>query len=177
MVVPLSAPLSRQLVSGLCAGDEVVLSGPVLLVRCDHDADDEPAGGWPAETVDGGICCLLMLPAAAGSGGWQVARIDDASVDRAVRALLATGARGVIAAGRCLATTSYAFRKYGGVFFAVGPDWLAETKWSPLPLGSQVGQTRHVIAVVEVDRAPLTVAHDARGRSVWERGPRRGGLG
>jgi tartrate dehydratase beta subunit/fumarate hydratase class I family protein len=173
MVVPLSPPLARQRVSGLCAGDEVVLTGSILLLRCDQDADDTLAGDWPAETVEGGVCCLIEPLAVA---GWQVARIDQPPVDRAVRALLATGARGVIATGRCLATASYAFRKYGGVFFLVAPDWLAATG-QPLPPGHRHGEPpRCLVAVLELNQARLTVAHDTQGRSIWEDRPPGGGL-
>jgi hypothetical protein len=173
MVVPLSPPLSRQLVSGLCAGDEVVLSGPVLLLRCDQDAADAPPTGWSAESVEGGVCCLVASDAVS-PDRWRVARIDESPVDQAARGLLATGARGVIAAGHCLATASYAFRKYGGVFFAVDPDWLVTT--GPIP-PREAGAPRRLVAVVELERATLTVAHDTQGRSVWENGPPRGGEG
>ena len=174
MVVPLSPPLSRQLVSGLCAGDAVVLTGPVLLIRCGRGADEEPTGGWPAETVEGGVCCLVDAPGTAGPGGWQVARIDEVAADRLVRALLATGARGVIAVGQCPATASYAFRKYAGVFFAVGPDWLAAIGHALPP---DWRESRRLVAVLELNHAALTVAHDTQGRSVWDIESLRGGLG
>jgi tartrate dehydratase beta subunit/fumarate hydratase class I family protein len=152
MVISISSPLSSGVVSRLCAGDEVALTGRVLLLR----GGEEPNGEWPAEVVEGSVCCFV-----ADAGDWVVARIDEVTADRAVRSLLATGARGFIAAGQCLATASYALRKYGGVFFAVDPDWLTTTGAAlpkserPLPL----------VTFLEVDQAPLRVAHDTHGRS------------
>lgn len=173
MGTAISVPLSSPVVSRLCAGDEIVLTGRVLLLSCGEAVEVDPGVGWSPETADGGVCCFV----AAGDGGrWQVARIDEPLVDRAVRSLLAAGARGFIAVGQCLATASYALRKYGGLFFAVGPNWLAETGTILPPRPRDGDRPPRLVTFVHVDHAALTVAHDAHGRSIEESRSFGGGL-
>jgi hypothetical protein len=115
--------------------------------------------------VEGVMCCLVAHGhGAGGSAGWVIDRIDQPAVDRAVCSLLAAGARGVIAAGRCLATTSYALRKYGGLFFAVGSNWLAETGTAPPHVVLADDRRPRLIGVLDLDRVTLTVTHDTHGR-------------
>src|SRR5829696_2989337 len=167
MHTPISSPLSWRTASGLAAGDEVVFSGRMVLVRCGVAVGDEGSDRWPVEADEGGVCCFVDARE-NGSDGlvWQVARVDEPLVDRAIRALLAAGTRGLIADGQCMATASYALRKYGGVFFAVRPDWLADIGAFLPPASSRADASPHVVAVLEVTSAALTVAQDAHGHSV-----------
>jgi tartrate dehydratase beta subunit/fumarate hydratase class I family protein len=156
--------------SGLAAGEEVVLSGRVALVRCDEAVADEGPNRWPVDTVEGGVCCFVEARDDAHDGAvWQVARVDEPPVDRAMRALLAAGTRALIADGRCLATARYALRKYGGVFFAVRSDWLADIGAFLPPVTSRADAAPRIVAVLEVAAAALTVAQDAHGHSLAER--------
>lgn len=155
--------------SRLSAGDEVALSGRVVLVSCGEAVGHGLPDRWPTETAEGGVCCFVDACHDGNDGAaWHVARVDQPLVDRTIRALLAAGTRGLIADGQCLATASYALRKYGGVFFAVRPDWLAGIGASLPPVTSGTAPSLRVVAVLNVVAAALTVVQDTHGHSLAE---------
>jgi tartrate dehydratase beta subunit/fumarate hydratase class I family protein len=165
MSIPLAAPLSPQAVARLRAGDAVSLSGPLLLLNLRASEGATAGAEWLTADGEGSVCCLALRPAdPAPLPAWAVARIDDPSVDRVACALLSAGARGLVCGGRCLATTSYALRKYGGVHFRVPPDWLALC--GVAPLASSPVDPRSPVFRVTVEQAGLVVAQDAQGRQV-----------
>jgi hypothetical protein len=118
---------------------------------------DDAGEGW--------VCCIAMAPGDAAPGAWSVARVDEPNADRVACALLSAGSRGLVCRGRCLATTSYALRKYGGVCFGAPEDWLAGREFQGATVTNATGG-RLISAHVTVQGEGLIVAHDAHGRQV-----------
>jgi tartrate dehydratase beta subunit/fumarate hydratase class I family protein len=166
MAIPLSAPLSEEAVAELRAGDTVALTGPILVLDLRLTTPEAPIESWFAVSDvagNGWVCCLALAPAGNGSRcDWSVARIDEPETDRVACAVLAAGSRGLVCRGRCLATTSYALRKYGGVCFGAAEHWpeLQEVALPPrMP-------HRGTASLITIQTAHLVVTHDAHGRQV-----------
>src|SRR5262249_61241501 len=95
----------------------------------------------------------------------SVARIDEPAGDRVACALLAAGSRGLVCRGRCLATTSYALRKYGGVCFRVPENWL-EGRHFRRAIDAIASDQRVFSTQVMAQEEGVVVAHNAQGRPV-----------
>jgi hypothetical protein len=166
MAIPLSAPLRGEAVAELRAGDTVALTGPILVLNLRLTTPGAPIDSWFATaggTGEGWVCCIAFAPAGNGSRcAWSVARIDEPDADRVACAVLAAGSRGLVCRGRCLATTSYALRKYGGVCFGVAEHWPGLRAVSPAPGTADGGPA----GLVTIHEARLVVTHDAHGRQV-----------
>src|SRR5262249_37690250 len=160
-------PLSPQAIAGLRAGDAISLSGPVVVLNLRATEGATPGADWLTADGEGSVCCLALRPAdPVPLPAWALARLDDPSVDRVACALVSAGARGLVCGGRCLATTSYALRKYGGVHFRVPLDWFARCGVH-FPVSATVDPRSSVFRVA-VEHAGLVVAHDAQGRQVGD---------
>jgi|SRR5579884_2576092 len=169
MRTSISSPFPCELTERLRAGDEIALSATVHVVPVDVAAVDGALAAGLAYRggVDGRVYCFAgPRNLADGDAGWIVAAMDEPAVDRATCALLAAGAQAFIARGPCPATVSYALRKYRGLYFAVGPDWLQQLRVVFPQGGNAPVAARPVLTTFPVDRVPLIVTHDAHGRSV-----------
>jgi tartrate dehydratase beta subunit/fumarate hydratase class I family protein len=168
MAILLSVPLSKQAVADLRAGDAVTLSGPILVLNLQAVATDAAVDAWLSTgrgADEGWVCCIATAPVVLGSRAWTVARIDEPDADRVACALLAAGSRGLVCRGRCLATTSYALRKYGGVCFRAPENWLEARNFRAATEASGIdGRVFSAHVVTQGDG--LVVAHDAQGRQV-----------
>lgn len=166
MAIPLSAPLSGKAVADLRAGDTVALTGPILVLDLRMTTLAARIESWFATAGaagDGWVCCIALAPRENGSRcDWSVARIDEPEADRVACAILAAGSRGLVCRGKCLATASYALRKYGGVCFGVDEHW-PELR----DAGSSPGtRDRGTASLITIQAAHLVVTHDAHGRQV-----------
>lgn len=160
-----STPLTKHDVMALRAGDSIFLRGDILIVEVPDGLENVQTTSVSPEIQEGSVCCLVNTRASEESGiSCSVARVDEPGADRYVRLLLSRGARAVVGSGYCLATASYALRKYGGLFIAVEPDWIEQ--YVPL-LGNILSEARSsgALRVLHVEQAHLTVAHDAHGRT------------
>lgn len=169
MRIPISPPVVRQLVAGLRAGDAIVLTATIHLVPVDGAFGNGQFDAWLMDggVAEGGAYCFASPRAGTtGDAGWEMAAIGQPPVDHAACLLLAAGARVFIARGHCPATVSYALRKYQGLYCAVAPDWLEQFGLLPLRRGDAPEPTRPAVLTFPVDQMPLTLTHDAYGRSV-----------
>jgi tartrate dehydratase beta subunit/fumarate hydratase class I family protein len=172
-----STPLTRRDVVALRAGDLMLLSGNILIVEVLDVHDPAMMNDLGSDLEEGSVCCLVTTQSTDETGSsCIVARVDEPVADRYVRQLLSRGARVVVGAGHCLATASYALRKYGGLFVAVEPDWI--DGYVPF-LGNNLsdGRSFGALRVLNVELAHLTVAHDAHGRTHAARSMRGGESG
>jgi tartrate dehydratase beta subunit/fumarate hydratase class I family protein len=168
MVILLSAPLSRQAVADLRAGDAVALSGSILVLNLETAAPGVPIDAWlptACNVGEGWVCCLAVAPVDVAPRPWSVARFDESAADRVACALLAAGSRGLVCRGRCPATTSYALRKYGGVCFGASAHWPEAGDIQNAAIANTRDDRRSAI-VLTIQGARLVVTHDVHGRQV-----------
>lgn len=133
-------PLRVGTLSRLRAGDHVVLSGPIVLVRDAARADT--ADDWRRlPGVFAGQVLWLDRPARAASG----------ESEQTVLGLLACGAAAVISTQPCSPAVRYALRKYGALALRA----------SRRPRGR--GTAGEALRTIYVRRLSLVVAVDAQG--------------
>jgi fumarate hydratase subunit beta len=170
----LLTPLTDAAVRQLRAGDEVLISGPVLTARdqahkrlCDAVAAGQPL---PVDLTDAVVYFVGPTPAAPGRVIGAAGPTTSSRMDAFTPTLLANGLKATIGKGYRSQAVRDAFVRYGGVHFAAlgGGGALLSNHIVESGIVAYEDLGAEAIRRLEFREFPVVVAYDCYGGSVYK---------
>lgn len=168
-------PLTDAAVRQLHAGDEVLISGPVLTARdqahkrlCDAITAGQPL---PVDLTDAVIYFVGPTPAAPGRVIGAAGPTTSSRMDAFTPTLLANGLKATIGKGYRSQAVRDALVHYGGVHFAAlgGGGALLSKHIVESGIVAYEDLGTEAIRRLELKEFPVVVAYDCYGNSVYEK--------
>jgi fumarate hydratase subunit beta len=177
--IQLSTPLTAEAAARLRAGDQVLLSGPVLGARdAAHKRLVETlasGGALPVDLQGQVIYYVGPAPARPGSPIGSAGPTTSGRMDRYTPALLDAGLRGMIGKGYRSPEVRAAIARCGAVYFAAvgGSGAYLARRIVAAEVVAYEDLGPEAIYRLELRDFPVIVVNDAAGNDLYEEAPRR----
>lgn len=175
----LELPLSGDTITGLKAGDKLMLSGTIYAARdAAHrrfiEALDR-GDSLPVDLASALIYYMGPTPARPGSVIGACGPTTSARMDRYTPRLISQGLRLMMGKGNRSAEVVAAIKQYGAVYLATvgGAGALLSVRVKSAEAVAYEELGAEAVLRLEVERFPAVVAVDARGNDLFNTGPKQ----
>lgn len=177
--IRVTAPLTKETVAQLKAGDSVLLTGTIYIARdAAHKRMVEALARGeklPVDLTDQIVYYAGPSPAKPGEPIGSAGPTTSGRMDAYTPRLLAEGLRGMIGKGYRSAEVVEAMKRYGAVYFVAtgGAAALISKRIKSYRVIAYEDLGPEALAAAEVEDFPAIVAIDSQGRNFYEEGQKQ----